>query len=161
TLRDLEKVLYFESYVVVDPGETDLRSRELLSEEQLHEARQRYGRDAFEYGIGAEAIRDLLGRIDVEEECRVLREEMKEAHSEAKCKKLARRLKVREAFREAANRPEPMIMEVVPVIPPAPRPLVPLDGGRFATSDLNDLYRRVINRNNRLKRLMELNAPEV
>ena len=161
TLRDLEKVLYFESYVVVDAGETDLRVRELLSEEQLQEARQRYGRDAFEYGIGAEAIRDMLSRIDVEEECRVLREDMKEATSEAKRKKLAKRLKVLEAFRESGNRPEHMIMEVVPVIPPDLRPLVPLDGGRFATSDLNDLYRRVINRNNRLKRLMELNAPEV
>jgi len=161
TLRDLEKVLYFEAYVVVDPGETDLRARELLTEEQLHEARQRYGRDAFEYGIGAEAIRDMLSRIDVEEECRILREDMKEATSEAKRKKLAKRLKVLEAFRESGNRPEHMIMEVVPVIPPDLRPLVPLDGGRFATSDLNDLYRRVINRNNRLKRLMELNAPEV
>jgi DNA-directed RNA polymerase subunit beta' len=161
TLRDLEKVLYFEAYVVVDPGETDLRTREMLTEEQLHEAKQRYGRDAFEYGIGAEAIRDMLSRIDVEEESRVLREDMKEATSEAKRKKLAKRLKVLEAFRESGNRPEHMIMEVVPVIPPDLRPLVPLDGGRFATSDLNDLYRRVINRNNRLKRLMELNAPEV
>jgi DNA-directed RNA polymerase subunit beta' len=161
TLRDLEKVLYFESYVVVDPGETDLRARELLTEEQLQEAKQRWGRDAFEYGIGAEAVRQMLGQIDVDEECRVLRDEMKEATSEAKRKKLAKRLKVLEAFRESTNRPEHMILEVVPVIPPDLRPLVPLDGGRFATSDLNDLYRRVINRNNRLKRLMELNAPEV
>jgi DNA-directed RNA polymerase subunit beta' len=161
TLRDLEKVLYFEAYVVIDPGETDLRARELLTEEQLQEAKQRYGRDAFDYGIGAEAIRDLLSRIDVEEESKQLREEMHEATSEAKRKKLAKRLKVLEAFRESGNKPEYMILEVVPVIPPDLRPLVPLDGGRFATSDLNDLYRRVINRNNRLKRLMELNAPEV
>jgi DNA-directed RNA polymerase subunit beta' len=161
TLRDLERVLYFEAYVVVDPGETDLRKGELLSEEELSEARERYGRDAFEFGIGAEAVRDMLSQLDVEEECKVLRAEMKEATSEAKRKKLAKRLKVLEAFRESGNRPEHMIMEVVPVIPPDLRPLVPLDGGRFATSDLNDLYRRVINRNNRLKRLQELNAPEV
>ena len=161
TLRDLERVLYFEAYVVVDPGETDLAKGELLSEEELSQAREKYGRDAFEYGIGAEAIRDMLAQLDVEEECKVLRAEMKEATSEAKRKKLAKRLKVLEAFRESGNRPEHMIMEVIPVIPPDLRPLVPLDGGRFATSDLNDLYRRVINRNNRLKRLQELNAPEV
>src|SRR5687767_12739402 len=161
TLRDLERVLYFEAYVVVDPGETDLAKGELLTEEELSEARERYGKDAFEYGIGAEAVRDMLAQLDVEEECKVLRAEMKEATSEAKRKKLAKRLKVLEAFRESGNRPEHMIMEVIPVIPPDLRPLVPLDGGRFATSDLNDLYRRVINRNNRLKRLQELNAPEV
>jgi DNA-directed RNA polymerase subunit beta' len=161
TLRDLERVLYFEAYVVVDPGETDLAKGELLSEEELSQAREQYGRDAFEYGIGAEAIREMLAHLDVEEECKVLRAEMKEATSEAKRKKLAKRLKVLEAFRESGNRPEHMIMEVIPVIPPDLRPLVPLDGGRFATSDLNDLYRRVINRNNRLKRLQELNAPEV
>ena len=161
TLRDLERVLYFEAYVVVDPGETDLAKGELLSEEELSEARERYGKDAFEYGIGAEAVREMLAHLDVDEECKVLRAEMKEATSEAKRKKLAKRLKVLEAFRESGNRPEHMIMEVIPVIPPDLRPLVPLDGGRFATSDLNDLYRRVINRNNRLKRLQELNAPEV
>ena len=161
TLRDLERVLYFEAYVVVDPGETELAKGELLSEEELSEARERFGRDAFEYGIGAEAVRDMLAQLDVEEESKVLRAEMKEATSEAKRKKLAKRLKVLEAFRESGNRPEHMIMEVIPVIPPDLRPLVPLDGGRFATSDLNDLYRRVINRNNRLKRLQELNAPEV
>jgi DNA-directed RNA polymerase subunit beta' len=154
-------VLYFEAYVVVDPGETDLAKGELLSEEELSQAREQYGRDAFEYGIGAEAIREMLSHLDVDEECKVLRAEMKEATSEAKRKKLAKRLKVLEAFRESGNRPEHMIMEVIPVIPPDLRPLVPLDGGRFATSDLNDLYRRVINRNNRLKRLQELNAPEV
>jgi len=161
TLRDLEKVLYFEAYAVIDPGDTDLRVGEILSEDQLVEAREQYGRDAFEYGIGAEAVREMLANLDVEEECKVLRAEMKEATSEAKRKKLAKRLKVLDAFHESTNRPEHMILEVVPVIPPDLRPLVPLDGGRFATSDLNDLYRRVINRNNRLKRLQELNAPEV
>src|SRR5687767_12888907 len=161
TLRDLERVLYFEAYVVVDPGETDLAKGELLTEEELSEARERYGKDAFEYGIGAEAVPEMLAHLDVEEECEVRRAERKEASSEAKRKKLANRLKVLEAFRESGNRPEHMILEVIPVIPPDLRPLVPLDGGRFATSDLNDLYRRVINRNNRLKRLQELNAPEV
>jgi DNA-directed RNA polymerase subunit beta' len=161
SLRDLERVLYFECYVVIDPLETPLTANELLTDEQLAEAKELYGRDAFEFGIGAEAVREMLARIDVEEECKELRQEMKEATSEAKRKKLAKRLKVLDAFRESGNRPEHMILEVVPVIPPDLRPLVPLDGGRFATSDLNDLYRRVINRNNRLKRLQELNAPEV
>jgi DNA-directed RNA polymerase subunit beta' len=161
SLRDLERVLYFECYVVTDPKDTELQVGELLNEEQLAEAREKHGRDAFEYGIGAEAIREMLAGIDVEEECKRLRVEMKEATSEAKRKKLAKRLKVLDAFRESGNRPEHMVLEVVPVIPPDLRPLVPLDGGRFATSDLNDLYRRVINRNNRLKRLQELNAPEV
>jgi DNA-directed RNA polymerase subunit beta' len=161
TLRDLEKVLYFESYMVIDPGDTGMKLGELLTEEQLAEAREEHARDAFEYGIGAEAVREMLSRLEVEEECKTLRVEMKEATSEAKRKKLAKRLKVLDAFRESGNRPEHMILEVVPVIPPDLRPLVPLDGGRFATSDLNDLYRRVINRNNRLKRLQELNAPEV
>jgi len=161
SLRDLERVLYFESHIVIDPKDTDLRVGELLNEERLAEAREQYGRDAFEYGIGAEAIREMLAQIDVERESAELRQEMKEATSEAKRKKLAKRLKVLEAFRESGNKPEHMILEVVPVIPPDLRPLVPLDGGRFATSDLNDLYRRVINRNNRLKRLQELNAPEV
>ncbi len=161
TLRDLEKVLYFEAYVVIDPADTGMRVGETLSEEALAEARERFGRDAFEYGIGAEAVRQMLANLDVEGESTRLREEMKEATSEAKRKKLAKRLKVLEAFRESGNKPEHMILEVVPVIPPDLRPLVPLDGGRFATSDLNDLYRRVINRNNRLKRLQELNAPEV
>ncbi|MCP5056712.1 MAG: DNA-directed RNA polymerase subunit beta' [bacterium] len=161
TLRDLEKVLYFEAYMVIDPGDTDLVECELLNEEQLAEAKEQYGRDAFEYGIGAEAVREHLGNLDVEDLCKVLRAEMKEATSEAKRKKLAKRLKVLDAFRESGNSPQFMILEVVPVIPPDLRPLVPLDGGRFATSDLNDLYRRVINRNNRLKRLKELNAPEV
>jgi len=161
SLRDLERVLYFESYVVTDPMETALKFGELLNEERLVEAKEAYGRDGFKFGIGAEAIREMLSKIDVEKECSVLRVEMKEATSEAKRKKLAKRLKVLDAFHESGNKPEHMILEVVPVLPPDLRPLVPLDGGRFATSDLNDLYRRVINRNNRLKRLQELNAPEV
>ncbi|CAG1010061.1 partial DNA-directed RNA polymerase subunit beta', partial [Myxococcaceae bacterium] len=161
SLRDLEKVLYFEAHIVTDPKETPLRFGELLPDERLAEAKEQYGRDGFEYAIGAEAIREMLKKIDVEKECVTLREEMKEATSEAKRKKLAKRLKVLDAFRESGNRPEHMILEVIPVLPPDLRPLVPLDGGRFATSDLNDLYRRVINRNNRLKRLQELNAPEV
>jgi DNA-directed RNA polymerase subunit beta' len=161
SLRDLERVLYFESHVVTDPMDTELKFGELLNEERLAEAREKYGRDSFKYGIGAEAIREMLSKIDVEKECTDLRGEMKEATSEAKRKKLAKRLKVLDAFRESGNKPEHMILEVIPVLPPDLRPLVPLDGGRFATSDLNDLYRRVINRNNRLKRLQELNAPEV
>ena len=161
SLRDLEKVLYFEAHIVIDPKDTTLRFGELLSDERLIEVKEEFGRDAFDYGIGAEAIRAMLKQIDVEKQCQELRVEMKEATSEAKRKKLAKRLKVLDAFRESSNSPEYMILEVIPVLPPDLRPLVPLDGGRFATSDLNDLYRRVINRNNRLKRLQELNAPEV
>ncbi len=161
SLRDLEKVLYFESHIVVDPVETDLRQGELLNDEQLAQARERWGRESFTVGIGAEAIRELLASLEIENECKSLRHEMREATSEAKRKKISKRLKVLDAFRESGNKPEHMILEVIPVIPPDLRPLVPLDGGRFATSDLNDLYRRVINRNNRLKRLQELNAPEV
>ncbi|HJO25355.1 MAG: DNA-directed RNA polymerase subunit beta' [Myxococcota bacterium] len=161
SLRDLEKVLYFESHIVIDPGDTELIFGELLNDEQLAEAREQYGRDAFRYGIGAVAIREMLNALDVDHECKRLRHDMREATSEAKRKKISKRLKVLDAFRESGNKPEHMILEVVPVIPPDLRPLVPLEGGRFATSDLNDLYRRVINRNNRLKRLQELNAPEV
>ncbi len=161
TLRDLEKVLYFESHIVIDAGETDLKFGELLNDDLLAEAREQYGRDAFKIGIGAAAVRDMLATLKVEDECKRLRVEMREATSEAKRKKVSKRLKVLDAFRESGNRPEHMILEVIPVLPPDLRPLVPLDGGRFATSDLNDLYRRVINRNNRLKRLQELNAPEV
>jgi len=161
TLKDLERVLYFEQHIVIDPGETPLRRGELLSDERVMQLREEHGPSAFSYGIGAEAIREILSEIDVETESRELREEMKEATSEAKRKKIAKRLKVLDAFRESGNEPEWMILEIIPVIPPDLRPLVPLDGGRFATSDLNDLYRRVINRNNRLKRLLELNAPEV
>src|SRR5215467_3575784 len=161
TLKELEKVLYFESYVVIDPGSTPLQERELLSETRYRKAAEEYGVETFRAGMGAEAIRELLKRLDVDQLFVDLRVEMKEATSEARRKKLAKRLKVLTAFKLSGNKPEWMILEVVPVIPPDLRPLVPLDGGRFATSDLNDLYRRVINRNNRLKRLMELSAPDM
>jgi len=161
TLKELEKVLYFESYVVIDPGSTGLTERELLSESRYRKACEEYGAETFRAGMGAESIRELLKRLDVDQLFVDLRVEMKEATSEARRKKLAKRLKVLTAFKTSGNKPEWMILEVVPVIPPDLRPLVPLDGGRFATSDLNDLYRRVINRNNRLKRLMELNAPDI
>src|SRR6184192_839366 len=161
TLKELEKILYFESYVVVDPGTTPLQERELLSEGRYRKLTEEHGPDAFRAGMGAEAIRELLKKLEVDKLFVDLRVEMKEATSEARRKKISKRLKVLNAFRLSGNRPEWMILEVIPVIPPDLRPLVPLDGGRFATSDLNDLYRRVINRNNRLKRLMELNAPDI
>jgi DNA-directed RNA polymerase subunit beta' len=161
TLKELEKVLYFESYVVIDKGKTELKERELLTEARYRKALEEHGYDTFRAGMGAEAIRELLMQLDVEKLFIELRVEMKEATSEARRKKIAKRLKVISAFRNSGNHPEWMILEVIPVIPPDLRPLVPLDGGRFATSDLNDLYRRVINRNNRLKRLMELNAPDI
>ncbi|MCG3174458.1 MAG: DNA-directed RNA polymerase subunit beta' [Myxococcota bacterium] len=161
TLRELEKVLYCEAYIVVDRRNTDLRDGEVLSEEKHQEAINKHGYASFDAGMGAEAIRQLLEKIDVLAECEKLRKEMANNTSAAQRKKLAKRLKVFEAFRQSSNRPEWMVLEVIPVIPPDLRPLVPLDGGRFATSDLNDLYRRVINRNNRLKRLKELNAPEI
>ena len=161
TLKDLEKVLYFEAYVVVEPGLTPLKLHELITEEQYQRAIDEYGEDSFTVGIGAEAVRDILRAIDLEHERTQLRIDLKETNSEAKRKKYVKRLKLVEAFVESGARPEWMIMEVIPVIPPELRPLVPLDGGRFATSDLNDLYRRVINRNNRLKRLIELRAPEI
>jgi DNA-directed RNA polymerase subunit beta' len=162
TLKDLEKVLYFESYVVTDPLDVaTLKKGQLLSETQYRKEIDKNGVGSFRAEMGAEAVRKLLRDIDVEGESQKLRVEMREATSEAKRKKFAKRLKVITALRNSGNKPEWMILEVVPVIPPDLRPLVPLDGGRFATSDLNDLYRRVINRNNRLKRLMELNAPEI
>jgi DNA-directed RNA polymerase subunit beta' len=161
TLKDLERVLYFENYVVTEPGLTPLKQFELLSDEQYQRAVEEYGEDSFNAGIGAEAIRDLLCALDLEELKVEMRQELRETTSEAKRKKLVKRLKIVEAFLESGCRPEWMILEVIPVIPPELRPLVPLDGGRFATSDLNDLYRRVINRNNRLKRLIELRAPEI
>src|ERR1700759_268277 len=161
TLKDMEKVLYCDAYVVVDPKQTGLQRGELLTEERYAKAVEELGEDSFVAGMGAEAIRDLLRVIDVHTLSEQLRSEMKEATSEAKRKKLSKRLKVVDAFRESGNKPEWMMLDVIPVIPPDLRPLVPLDGGRFATSDLNDLYRRVINRNNRLKRLQELNAPEI
>ena len=160
TLKELEKVLYFESYVVIDAGKTPLQQKELLSENRYRKAREEYG-DSFQAEMGAEAIRALLKEIEIDKLVHELRVEMREATSEAKRKKMAKRLKVATAFKRSGNRPEWMILEAIPVIPPDLRPLVPLDGGRFATSDLNDLYRRVINRNNRLKRLMELNAPDI
>ena len=170
TLKDLEKVLYCESYIVIDPRETTLQANELLSEDRYHKAQEEFGDEAFTAGMGGEAVLQILRRVSdgtkkdgkgIEELSEHLREEMKAATSDAKRKKIAKRLKVVEAFRESGNRPEWMMLEVIPVIPPDLRPLVPLDGGRFATSDLNDLYRRVINRNNRLKRLQELNAPDI
>jgi len=162
TLKDLERVLYFENYVTIEPGLTPLKERQLLTEDEYYKAQDDYGEDSFTAKIGAEAIRDLLITIDLEK----LRDDLRKDISETsgvgeKPKKMVRRLKLVEAFIESGNRPEWMILTQVPVIPPELRPLVPLDGGRFATSDLNDLYRRVINRNNRLKRLIELRAPDI
>ncbi len=161
TLKDLEKVLYFENYIVTDPGLSPFAQNELLTEEQFYDALDEYGEGTFTAMIGAEAIRDILSRLDLKTLQEDLRTDLKETNSEAKRKKLVKRLKLLDAFIESGNKPEWMIMEVIPVIPPELRPLVPLDGGRFATSDLNDLYRRVINRNNRLKRLLELRAPDI
>jgi DNA-directed RNA polymerase subunit beta' len=161
SLKELEKVLYFESYVVLEPGLTDLKLHQLLTEDQFQNKQDEFGEDAFSVGIGAEAVKQMLAAIDLQKEAARLRAELKETTSEAKRKKLVKRLKMLESFGEGGARPEWMILDVVPVIPPELRPLVPLDGGRFATSDLNDLYRRVINRNNRLKRLIELRAPDI
>jgi len=161
SLRDLERILYFESYVVIDPGDSELKEKELLSEERFRELREELGDGIFEARMGAEAIKELLSRIDLDELAEELRIVMKTDTSQIRRLKAAKRLKVVDAFRRSGHRPEWMILDVIPVIPPELRPLVPLDGGRFATSDLNDLYRRVINRNNRLKKLLELRAPEV
>jgi DNA-directed RNA polymerase subunit beta' len=160
TIKDVERVLYFEMYIVIEPGSSPYDFCELISEDKYLEAREKYG-ETFSGGIGAEAIRECLKRIHIEDQTKELRVEMRDTNSDAKKKRLARRLKVVDAFRISGVKPEWMILDIVPVLPPELRPLVPLDGGRFATSDLNDLYRRVINRNNRLKRLMELNAPEI
>jgi DNA-directed RNA polymerase subunit beta' len=160
TLRDIERVLYFEAYVVTDPGMTPLKKCQIMSEDDYAAKYEEYGDDFTAY-MGAEGIRELLRSIDIDRDVEMLRQELKDSKSEAKIKKYAKRLKVLEAFQRSGIKPEWMIMEVLPVLPPELRPLVPLDGGRFATSDLNDLYRRVINRNNRLKRLMELRAPEI
>ncbi|MEK7260736.1 MAG: DNA-directed RNA polymerase subunit beta', partial [Pseudomonadota bacterium] len=160
TLRDIERVLYFEAYVVVDPGMTPLEKGQLLSEDAYLSAIEEHG-DEFDARMGAEAIRELLKGINLEEETTRLRAELAETSSETKIKKYTKRLKVLEAFLHSGNKPEWMVLEILPVLPPELRPLVPLDGGRFATSDLNDLYRRVINRNNRLKRLLDLNAPDI
>jgi DNA-directed RNA polymerase subunit beta' len=161
TLKDVERVLYFENYIVTEPGLTPMKHGEMLTEEQYMEAQDHYGADSFTAGIGAEAIREILMGIELEKLRDELRVGIAEATTELKPKKLAKRLKIVEGFIESGNKPEWMILTVVPVIPPELRPLVPLDGGRFATSDLNDLYRRVINRNNRLKRLIELRAPDI
>ncbi len=162
TMADLEKVLYFDSYIVLDPGQTNLQKRQVISEDQYLQILEHYGSDdVLTVGMGAEAVRGLLEELDLEKLRTELREEGEATKSQTKKKKLTKRLKIVEAFLESANKPQWMIMEVIPVIPPELRPLVPLDGGRFATSDLNDLYRRVINRNNRLKRLIELGAPEI
>ena len=162
TMADLEKVLYFDSYIVLDPGQTNLQRRQVISEDQYLQILDHYGtEDALTVGMGAEAVRSLLEELDLEKLRTELREESETTKSQTKKKKLTKRLKVVEAFLESGNRPEWMILEVIPVIPPELRPLVPLDGGRFATSDLNDLYRRVINRNNRLKKLLELDAPDI
>ncbi len=160
TLRDIERVLYFESFVVIDPGMTTLEKYQLLNDEQYYEALEEFG-DDFDARMGAEAIRELLMQIDLDYEINALREEIPQTNSETKIKKLSKRLKLMEAFHASGNKPEWMIFTVLPVLPPDLRPLVPLDGGRFATSDLNDLYRRVINRNNRLKRLLDLSAPDI
>src|SRR5437762_5113969 len=161
TLKDLERILYFENYVVIEPGLTPLKLHQLLSEEQYLDAQDEYGQDSFQAGIGAEAIKTMLSALTMEQERETMKVDLRETGSEAKRKKLVKRLKLVDAFLESGSKPEWMIMDVIPVIPPELRPLVPLDGGRFATSDLNDLYRRVINRNNRLKRLIELKAPDI
>ncbi|MEO5377154.1 MAG: DNA-directed RNA polymerase subunit beta' [Magnetococcus sp. DMHC-6] len=160
TLKDLERVLYFENFVVLEPGMTPLKKGELLTEERYHELQEEFG-DEFHAGIGAESIREMLSNLDMEADIVLQREELSTTNSEARRKKIVKRLHTLEAFQESGNRPEWMILETIPIIPPELRPLVPLDGGRFATSDLNDLYRRVINRNNRLRRLYELKAPDI
>ena len=159
-LRDLEKVIYYEEYIVVDPGSTPLKKKELLTEDKYQEAVTKYGAN-FKARIGAEAIRDLLKEVDLDTYCRKLRKDLEKNKESVKDRKSLKTLKIVEDFKKSGNKAEWMILEMLPVIPPDLRPLVPLDGGRFATSDLNDLYRRVINRNNRLKKLMELGAPEI
>ena len=160
TLRELEKIIYYEEYVVIDPGETPLKKRELLSEEKYQEALEKYG-SKFKAKIGAEAIKELLRDIDLDSYCRKLHKDLEKSKGALDNRKSLKTLKIVEDFKKSTNKPEWMVIDVLPVIPPDLRPLVPLDGGRFATSDLNDLYRRVINRNNRLKKLLELNAPDV
>ena len=160
TLRDIERVLYFESFVVIDPGLTTLEKRQLLTDEQYYEALEEFG-DEFDAKMGAEAIQALMEDMDLQEEIQSIREDLPNTNSETKIKKYTKRLKLIEAFEKSGNKPEWMILKVLPVLPPDLRPLVPLEGGRFATSDLNDLYRRAINRNNRLKRLLDLSAPDI
>ncbi len=161
TLKELEKVLYFENFIVIEPGMTPLKPFQLLTEEEYYDAQDEYGEENFRASIGAEAMKEMLSDMDLEAELEQAEEDLRETNSEAKRKKLVKRIKLLEAFINSGTRPEWMILDVVPVLPPELRPLVPLDGGRFATSDLNDLYRRVINRNNRLKRLIELRAPDI
>jgi len=160
TMRNMERVLYYEAYVVIDPGPTDLKERELIGAERFRELRAEFG-DSFLAMMGGEAIKELLQRLEVAVLATELRAKMKIEASKQNRAKIAKRLKVVEAFLKSGNEPEWMVLDVIPIIPPELRPLVPLDGGRFATSDLNDLYRRVINRNNRLKKLIELKAPDV
>lgn len=160
TLRDIERILYFESFVVTDPGMTTLERGQLLNDEQYYDSLEEFG-DDFQAKMGAEAIQDLMTDLDINDEANSLREEIPTTNSETKLKKLSKRLKLLDGFINSGNKPEWMVLSVLPVLPPDLRPLVPLDGGRFATSDLNDLYRRVINRNNRLKRLLDLNAPDI
>lgn len=160
TLRDIERVLYFEAWCVIDPGMTPLKRGQIMSDDDYMTKTDEYG-DDFHALMGAEAVRELLRTIDIDREVETLRAELKATGSDAKIKKISKRLKVLEGFQKSGIKPDWMILEVLPVLPPELRPLVPLDGGRFATSDLNDLYRRVINRNNRLKRLLELKAPDI
>ncbi len=160
TLRDIERILYFESFVVTEPGMTTLERGQLLNDEQYYDSLEEFG-DDFQAKMGAEAIQDLMTDLDINDEANNLREEIPTTNSETKLKKLSKRLKLLDGFINSGNKPEWMVLSVLPVLPPDLRPLVPLDGGRFATSDLNDLYRRVINRNNRLKRLLDLNAPDI
>ena len=161
TLKDLERVLYFESFIVIEPGMTPMKPFQMLNEEEYYDAQDEYGEENFRAGIGAEALKEILSAMDLEEGLVQAEQDLRDTNSEAKRKKLVKRIKLLEAFIESGTRPEWMILDVLPVLPPELRPLVPLDGGRFATSDLNDLYRRVINRNNRLKRLIELRAPDI
>ena len=161
TIKILEKVLYFEQFIVVEPGLTDLKKGEIISEDQYIDYQDQYGEDSFSAAIGAEAIEQMLKNIDFEVDYKQLKLELTETKSELKKTKITKRIKLIENFISSKNKPEWMILRVLPVIPPELRPLVPLDGGRFATSDLNDLYRRVINRNNRLKRLIDLRSPDI
>ena len=159
--RQLEKVIYFASYIVLDPGTTDLKQKDILSEQEYRAKLAAYGDGSFKVGMGAEAIEVLLKEIDLDKEAKELKEELENVSSGQRKAKVAKKLDVVEAFRQSDNKPEWMILRVIPVIPPDLRPMVQLDGGRFATSDLNDLYRRIINRNNRLKKLLEISAPEI
>ena len=158
--RVLDKVLYFHSYIVLDPGETDLEYKQILSQDEYTNAVETYGNGSFRAGMGAESVQELLSAIDLDEDAAALKEELDSATGQKRAR-IIKRLEVVEAFRESGNKPEWMILNVIPVIPPDLRPMVQLEGGRFATSDLNDLYRRIVNRNNRLRKLLDINAPEI